>query len=69
LADSNYDVWMMNARGNIQSRRHIYLDPDTEKEFWDFTFEEVAEYDLKATFDFILKEKGEDTKVTLIGYS
>jgi len=59
----------MNARGNFYSRRHLYLDPDTQKDFWDFTFQEIGDFDLKATVEFILKEKGEDKKITLIGYS
>ena len=48
-----YDVWMMNARGNYFSRDHLWLNPDTQEEFWDFSVEELAEKDLKACVEFV----------------
>lgn len=65
----NYDVWLMNARGNYYSRRHQWLDPNTQTEFWDFSFEEMGELDLKACVDFIQKSQGNTHKITLIGHS
>ena len=34
LANSNYDVWLGNSRGNKHSRRHIKLNPDKDAAFW-----------------------------------
>ena len=34
-----YDVWLLNQRGNYYSRQHNYFDPDTQPEFWNFSFE------------------------------
>lgn len=54
MVDSgNYDVWMLNARGNPYSRRHVWLDPDIDTEYWDFSFAEIGKYDIKASVKFI----------------
>jgi hypothetical protein len=42
-----YDVWLGNSRGNKYSRDHERLDPDLNaKEFFDFTFTEMANLDV-----------------------
>lgn len=64
-----YDVWMLNQRGNYYSRDHLWLDPDSEPEFWDFSFSEMAEFDMPAVIDFIQSESRSDDKITYIGYS
>ncbi len=45
LADNGYDVWMNNSRGNRYSKHHIYLEPESDKEFWDYSFVEMGKYD------------------------
>jgi len=59
----------MNARGNFFSRDHLWLNPDTQPEFWDFSMEEIADIDLKAVVEFIQKERDNDQKIIYIGYS
>ncbi|CAH2096566.1 unnamed protein product [Euphydryas editha] len=68
LADAGYDVWLGNSRGNRYSRRHLSLDPNIDKEFWDFSFHELGYYDLPAMIDFILDETGVKS-LSAVGHS
>ncbi|KAG7303669.1 hypothetical protein JYU34_012220 [Plutella xylostella] len=56
LADSCYDVWCANVRGNRYSREHVKWDPDKDKEFWQFSFHEHGTIDLATTVDYVLNE-------------
>ncbi|XP_037783599.1 lipase 3-like isoform X2 [Penaeus monodon] len=57
MADEGYDVWLANARGNRYSRAHQTLDP-RDIDFWDFSWDEIAEFDLPATIDYVLPTTG-----------
>lgn len=52
LANRGYDVWLGNNRGNKHSKAHTQYS-NKDKIFWDFTFEEMAIYDLPAAFQYI----------------
>uniref|UniRef100_A0A8D8TTB0 Lipase 1 n=1 Tax=Cacopsylla melanoneura TaxID=428564 RepID=A0A8D8TTB0_9HEMI len=67
LSDEGYDVWLGNIRGNTYSRRHKCLSPD-EAKFWDFSFHEMALYDIPATIDYIL-EKTNNKQLSFIGHA
>ncbi|KFP90213.1 Lipase member M, partial [Apaloderma vittatum] len=67
LADSGYDVWLGNSRGTSWSQRHQRLSAD-QVEFWDFSFHEMAMYDLPATIDFVLQKTGQK-QLYYVGYS
>lgn len=74
LADKGYDVWMGNCRGNKHARRHTTLN-DSMIKFWNFTWEEIAMFDLSAMIDYILKVTGHNSlnyvahsQGTTIGY-
>ncbi|XP_072396727.1 lipase 3-like [Diabrotica undecimpunctata] len=68
LADQGYDVWMGNARGTVYSRNHTRLNPDTDSEFWQFSWNEIGYYDLPAMIDYITKTTGIDG-VHYVGHS
>ncbi|KXJ24655.1 gastric triacylglycerol lipase [Exaiptasia diaphana] len=59
-ADSCFDVWLGNVRGNTYGKRHVKY-PIHSDEFWDFSFDEMAKYDLPAMINYTLKTTGHET--------
>ncbi|CAG4983867.1 unnamed protein product [Colias eurytheme] len=71
LADAGFDVWLGNARGVGNSRRHVSLNPDHRRQkfdFFDFSWEDIALYDLPAMIDFALQHTGQN-RLHYIGHS
>jgi len=68
LADAGYDVWLGNVRGNTYGRRHVSLNPDTDSEFWDFSFDEFGGIDVPAQLKYILQFTQQD-KLSYVGHS
>ena len=50
---SGYDVWMGNVRGNRYSQKHNKKSFNSNA-FWDFTFDQHAEFDLPSMVDYVL---------------
>ncbi|XP_045214805.2 lysosomal acid lipase/cholesteryl ester hydrolase-like [Mercenaria mercenaria] len=67
LADAGFDVWLGNCRGNTYGLRHEKLNPD-QKEFWEFSWDEMAKYDLPATVNKMLAITGAE-QVYFVGHS
>jgi len=67
LADAGYDVWFGNNRGNVYSDRHVKY-PNSSPEFWNFTFDKMARYDLPAMIEYIIRTTGRKT-ISYVGHS
>lgn len=66
FANLGYDVWFGNVRGNYYSRKHSTLDP-SDPLFWEFTWEDMANYDLPAAFEYIGKLIFEGMRLLKVG--
>lgn len=67
LCDAGYDVWLGNNRGNLYSTKHTFLDP-ADADFWKFTFDEFAIYDLPDSIEYVLQTSGA-SRLGYIGHS
>jgi lysosomal acid lipase/cholesteryl ester hydrolase len=66
LADNSFDVWIANTRGTKYSRGHTTLSPD-DAAYWNWSWDELAAYDLSATFGYVNDQTGQ--KLHYVGHS
>ncbi|CAN0863158.1 Triacylglycerol lipase 2, partial [Linum grandiflorum] len=66
LADNGYDVWIANGRGTKYSRSHVSLAAN-DKAYWDWSWDELATYDLPAMVDYVHNQTGQN--MHYIGHS
>uniref|UniRef100_A0A098LWX8 Lipase n=1 Tax=Pantherophis guttatus TaxID=94885 RepID=A0A098LWX8_PANGU len=67
LADAGFDVWLGNSRGNTWSRKHVNYTTK-QKEYWMFSFDEMAKYDIPASINFVLNKTGQE-QLFYVGHS
>ena len=67
LADTGYDVWLGNNRGNKVSMTNLHFS-ETEPGFWNFTMDDMAAIDLPTQLLFVLNQTGAK-QLTYIGHS
>ena len=67
LSRAGYDVWFGNSRGNKYSLGHTSLSTSSEA-YWNFSWEEMGQYDLIAFTDYVLDCTGHK-KLAYIGHS
>ncbi|KAE9447158.1 hypothetical protein C3L33_20952, partial [Rhododendron williamsianum] len=66
LADHGFDVWVGSVRGTRWSHGHVSLS-EKDKEFWDWSWEELALYDLAAMLHYV--NSVSNTEVFIVGHS
>ncbi|XP_011866796.1 PREDICTED: lipase 3-like [Vollenhovia emeryi] len=67
LADQGYDVWVGNVRGNSYCRSHVKLSPQN-KDFWQFSYDEIGTKDLPVMIDYVLSNTKQKT-LRYVGHS
>lgn len=67
MNDLGFDVWLINARGNVFSRNHVQMNASDTK-YWDFSWHEIGVYDIPASIDYILALTNQ-TKMAYAGVS
>ncbi|KAK2572664.1 Lysosomal acid lipase/cholesteryl ester hydrolase [Acropora cervicornis] len=67
LADSGFDVWLGNIRGNDYSRRHVKYLPN-QHIFWNWSWQEMAHFDLPAMINYVLHVTGQK-QLFYVGHS
>ena len=68
LCDEGYRVYLPFMRGSQFSRSHLDYDISLNSKYWDFSFDEMAQYDLPTIVNFIKKRDGVE-KVDYMGHS
>ncbi|KAM1164694.1 hypothetical protein ACFX13_024806 [Malus domestica] len=66
LADNGFDVWLANTRGTNSSRGHTLLTPNNPA-YRDWSWDELAAYDLPALFEYVNNQTGQ--KLHYVGHS
>ena len=68
LCDEGYKVYLPNIRGSKFGKSHLDYEISLNSEYWDFSFDQIAQYDLPAIVDLIKKRDNVD-KIDYIGHS
>ncbi|KAK0655918.1 alpha/beta-hydrolase [Cercophora newfieldiana] len=67
LVEKGFDVWLGNNRGNKYSKKSIHCSP-TSLDFWNFSIDEFAFYDIPDSIAYILDTTGQPS-LSYIGFS
>ncbi len=67
VANRGYDVWLGASRG-LYTRKHLQLDPETDKEYWNFDWQEQGRYDSPAFISYIT-DYLQVKKISIVAYS
>jgi pimeloyl-ACP methyl ester carboxylesterase len=62
------EVWLANFRGTLYGWKHTTLT-SSDAQFWEYSFDEMAKFDLPAIISYGLATSGQQKISTLIGHS
>lgn len=68
LCDEGYIVYLPYIRGTQFSKSHLNYDSTLSSNYWEFSFDEMAKYDLPAVVNYV-KKRDKVEKVYYIGHS
>ena len=68
LCDEGYTLYLPYIRGTQFSRSHLDYDSSLNSDYWDFSFDQMAQYDLPSIVNYA-KQRDEVEKVYYIGHS
>ena len=68
LCDQGYIVYIPYLRGTQFSRSHLDYESTLNSKYWDFSFDEMAQYDLPSIINFV-KQRDKVEKVYYVGHS
>lgn len=68
FADAGYDVWFGNSRGSYHSLGHIKWNYKTDPQYWQFSWQHMADFDIPAVIPFVLQQTNQ-AKLTYVGHS
>ena len=68
LCEEGYIVYLPYIRGTQFSLSHLDYDSGLNSDYWEFSFDEIAQYDLPTVINYI-KQRDKVEKVTYIGHS
>jgi lysosomal acid lipase/cholesteryl ester hydrolase len=68
LCELGFDVWVTNNRGNIYSLGHSTMEVGQNRDYWNYSMDELVEYDVTANIKHVLKTTGRE-RVVYLGHS
>ena len=68
LCEEGYIVYLPYLRGTQFSRNHLDYDSSLNSYYWNFSFDQIAEYDIPANINYVKNRDGVD-KVYYMGHS
>lgn len=68
LAKQGYDVWLPNFRGSRFSTGHKYLNFMKDREYWNFSLDHLALFDLRSVIDYV-RNVTNYKKIAYVGHS